>query len=151
MPMSHSPPSLWGHLAHQQILWGGGWEQTEWDSSLTHIVKALHSPSTARSASGSHWLGIPASHLPQEPGSGSWAHPASMEQLKDKAGRGRWHRPGTRSQVGSCRRTTSQVPALIIYPQEDGSTQPAGGWLAEPTEQSLLLRILQRVFKRQGC
>lgn len=78
----------------------------ELDSSLTHIAKGLHSPATGRSASGSRWLDIPASHLHQEPGSGSWAHPASMGQLKDKAGRGRWHRPGTRSQVGSCGRAT---------------------------------------------
>lgn len=84
-----------------QPLEGGGNKRRR-----THTAKAPHSPSTGQLASGSHWLCIPASRPHQEPGSGSWAHPASMEQLKDKAGRGRWHRLGTRSQVGSCVRVT---------------------------------------------
>lgn len=105
--MSHSFLSLWGHHPPIKPLEGRG---NKW--SKTHIAKVPHSPSTGRLASGSHWLGIPASHLHQEPGSGFWVRPASTEQLKDKAGRCRWHRLGTRSQVGSCVRVTPKYQPL---------------------------------------
>jgi hypothetical protein len=56
---------------------------------VTHIAKVPHSPSTGQWVWGSHWLDTPVSHLRQVPGSSSWAHPASREQLEDKSGTGR--------------------------------------------------------------